>query len=285
MDAAVDEAAVRSIVDEAVGPAVEAAVQRVGVKRIEIKIPDRPAFDATGQHERFPLLLSCLAARESVWLVGPAGSGKSYAARAAAEALGLPFESFPVGPDSTAYEVTGHRSVTTGEYMPTAFRRRYEQGGVLLIDEADAGADGALLPVNDSLSNGHAAFPDGQVARHADFCCVAAANTYGLGANRVYVGRSQQDATFLDRFVFLEWGYDEALERRLAGDQTDWCSYVQACRHAADRLGVRHVISPRATVKGANLLRAGVSRSDVEAMVLWKGLPADQRAKIESGVK
>jgi cobaltochelatase CobS len=42
-------------------------------------------------------------------------------------------------------------------------------------------------------------------------CIVATANTFGTGADRVYVGSLQIDGATLDRFAFLEWPYDEGL--------------------------------------------------------------------------
>ena len=51
------------------------------------------------------------------------------------------------------------------------------------------------------------------VKRHPKFICIGAGNTYGTGPDRVYVGRQELDGASLDRFDFLEWAYDETLER------------------------------------------------------------------------
>jgi hypothetical protein len=47
----------------------------------------------------------------------------------------------------------------------------------------------------------------------------AAANTYGTGADALYVGRNQLDAATLDRFYVVEMDYDRKLEAKLAPEE------------------------------------------------------------------
>jgi hypothetical protein len=61
-------------------------------------------------------------------------------------------------------------------------------------------------------------------------------------------------------------------------------SYVQAARKAAFDLKVRHIISPRASMAGATLRRAGLAFDLVTECALWKGLDADQRARITKDI-
>jgi len=122
-------------------------------------------------------------------------------------------------------------------------------------------------------------FPDGQVKRNEKFYCIAAANTYGQGADRQHVGRNQLDAASLDRFVFLDWKYDENLERKLAGNQ-EWSDYVQKVRRYIETQKIRHVVSPRASIYGAKLLAKGISREIVEQTILWKGIDEATKSKI-----
>jgi hypothetical protein len=51
--------------------------------------------------------------------------------------------------------------------------------------------------------------------------CIAAANTFGRGADRQYVGRSELDESTLDRFRIgtVPMDYDERLERQLCPDE------------------------------------------------------------------
>lgn len=216
--------------------------------------------------------------RPNVLLVGSAGAGKTMMAEQAAKILGVPF--YFNGAISSEYKLTGFYDAQ-GRIVSTAFRNAYENGGVYLFDEMDSSMPDALLAFNAALSNGHMDFPDGSVLRHENFYCLAATNTFGKGADRVYVGRNQLDAASLDRFVMLQVNYDEKLERALASNDT-WVDRVIKIRKAADSHKIRHVVSPRASINGASLLRAGFSENEVLDMVIFKGLDADSVNKLKA---
>lgn len=243
------------------------------------------------RHFRFPELLKALKAHQNVFLCGPAGSGKTTAARQCA--LKLKFKEMPeqkfyfTGAISNEYKLLGYMDAN-GRYVSTEFRKAYENGGVFLFDEVDASFPQPLLAFNAALSGDQMDFPDGTVKKHKDFYCIATANTYGSGASRQYVGRNQLDAAFLDRFVFIDWPYDEELEKNMT-DNAEWAEYVQKVRHAIDKLGfgkmgVRHIVSPRATENGAALLEAGIDRKRVEEMVIWKGLERETVQMIKNNM-
>lgn len=233
----------------------------------------------TGLHHTIlPEVLVTLKAGVNVYLVGPAGSGKTTLAIQLAKALGVDFH-FNGALDSE-YKLTGFMDAQ-GRYVRTAFRNAYENGGLYLFDELDASAASALLAFNAALGNGHSDFPDGCIKMHKDFYCIAAANTYGTGADRVYIGRNQLDGAFLDRFAFIEMNYDEKLERAVAGNDS-WVDYVQGVRRAIKTHKIRHIVSPRASIKGAMLLSAGMRQERVEALLIWKGLDSDTVTKIRN---
>jgi MoxR-like ATPase len=140
-----------------------------------------------------------------------------------------------------------------------------------LFDEIDASYPQAVLAFNAALANDCMDFPDKKVERNKDFYCIAAANTFGQGADRQYIGRNQLDAASLDRFIFIDWKFDENLERELAANE-DWVNFVQEIRRVIAELKIRHVVSPRASIFGAKLLANGLTRKMVEKSVLWKGL-------------
>jgi cobaltochelatase CobS len=257
------------------GP-VEVLVRREAGKKILIK----------QAHFMMPELLKRLSLGVHVYLVGPAGSGKTKAAEMVADALGVKFGFMSVGPQTTKTDIFGYMSAS-GKYIGTEYRKRYEHGGLYLWDEMDAGNPGVATSVNASLAGQYAAFPDGMIKRHANFCCIAAGNTYGTGPDRQYVGREPMDAATRDRFDFLEWPYDEGLERTIADAISKkaadrWVPYVQAARAAASRLGIQHVISPRASFSGTTLLSGGLSLESVKASTLWKGLNPATVTRIES---
>lgn len=254
--------------------------------RIEIKgrVRDLPPAP---RHPLFDTMLAMVvvsrhAAGLPVMLVGPAASGKTTACKQAADAMGLAF--YTNGALTGAHELTGYKDAA-GNYHGTPFRQAFEHGGVYLMDELDRSDPSAVLALNSALANGFMAFPDRAepVQAHPDFIPLVAANTYGRGADRVYVGANQLDGATLDRFAVLSWDYDETLERALAGDDA-WTSYVQAARKAASELKVRHLITPRASIGGAALRRAGLAFDAVADAVIWKGLDMDQRTRITNAI-
>jgi hypothetical protein len=151
------------------------------------------------------------------------------------------------------------------------FRKAYENGGLFLFDEIDASYPQAVLAFNAALANDFMDFPDMRVKRHENFFCIAAANTYGSGADRQYVGRNQLDAASLDRFVFLDWDDDELLERELTAND-EWCNIVQHIRRLIVQNKIRHLVSPRASIFGSKLILRGIDIDTVKHLVLWKGL-------------
>jgi cobaltochelatase CobS len=235
------------------------------------------------QHKLFPTLLQVCQARTpngkrlNLWLTGPAGGGKTKACENAAEALGLPF--FHCGAMDNEYKLMGFTDAQ-GHVVNTEFKRWYMTGGVLCLDEVDSWLPAATLALNGALANGHCTFPDGMIKRHPDAIAIACANTWGLGGTNDYVGRMKQDAAFLDRFVKLDWKYDEALELVIAGN-AQWVKRVQALRAKAKAKGLKVMISPRASEYGAGLLAQGLDQSLVEELTVKQGMTAEQWESIQ----
>jgi cobaltochelatase CobS len=271
-DEAVNREAVEAIVDEKLA-------NHARVTRVEVKLLNGDVRKVAGQHKLFPKLLRLLALRENVWIVGPAGSGKSTAAHTAADALGIAYGAISVCSQTPVSALLGYMDAN-GNYVETEFRRRYEQGGVFNIDEIDKGNANVIAVLNSALSNGECAFPDRMVKRHDDNCMVATANTFGTGADRVYVGSLQIDGATLDRFAFLEWPYDEVFEQQIVGND-EWLGRVLRYRRNVEGHNLRVVISPRASIKGARMLAAGFEQEEVETMLIFKGCDAATIAKIK----
>lgn len=288
---AIDEDAVRAIVDERTGTklaeALEAlrpelqAMAEASSRRVEIVIGTAPAIKVEQAHTMLETVLKAVTAGVHPFLVGPAGSGKTTLARQIAEALKRPF--YMQARVTSEYKLTGFMDAT-GKAVQTDFRRAYEGGGVFLFDEMDASDADALTAFNAPLANGFADFPDGQVAQHEDFIAIAAGNTFGRGANREYVGRQQLDAATLDRFTVFEVDYDERLELAIAGND-DWTRHVQKVRKAVETEKVRAIVSPRASIMGAKLLAAGLERKVVEEAVIWKGMAEAERNRVQAAMR
>lgn len=237
--------------------------------KVELLGGEKKTIQLGQTHKETAWVLKVLSrAGRHVFLSGPAGSGKTTCGEQVAQALGLEFYPLSVGPETMKSDLLGFIDAA-GNYHTTPVREAFEKGGLLLLDEMDAGSGASLTVLNALLSNGYCSFPDGKITRHPNFRCVACANTYGRGADRMYVGRQTLDAATLDRFVFRAFDYDEELERRLAGNDA-WVDWVQKIRAMASRQRLRVVVSPRASIIGASMLEDGFSQKDVEEALIFK---------------
>jgi len=259
--------------------AAVAYIEEMLPKRIEIRAPNlQRELRAEPRHEVFDECLRWLASGESIYLVGPAGTGKTHLAKQLADALGKRF--LPVPQALTKYEFSGFIDAG-GSYRGTIVRDAIENGGLLVLDEIDSMAAAAIMFLNSVMANGYCAFPDGIVEKHPDFQVIAAANTYGRGATREYVGRNPLDAASLDRFVYIECEYDTLLERQLFGE-SPWLNYVHKVRAAITQLNIQHIASMRAIERGLRGLAAGLDAQAVVKSALWRGLAPDSISKIEA---
>lgn len=234
--------------------------------------------DISAQHKSFALTYRVIAAGCSPFLVGPAGSGKSTILSQIATAMKLPFYPMSVNSLTSDYNIIGYNDAN-GKYVPTIFRQAYEHGGLFSFEEIDAGNPNVLTVINNAMTQDKYAFPDGIITKHPRFIMAASGNTYGTGANIRYIGRNPLDAATLDRFVMIYTDYDIQLEARLCSD-TEWLAWVQRVRNAVNKLDMNVVVGTRAVLHGDRLLSVGISRQDVEQMVVFKGLPKADIDKI-----
>lgn len=284
------------VTEEQVRALVRAELSDSRPKVLKIEHPERDPVVVEGQHRDFARLLDAIDLRDPVILTGPPGTGKSYAANAAATVLSMDYGEISVGPTMTESRLLGYQDAT-GRYVKTQFRARYEEGGVFLLDEADNGSGAVIAVLNNAMANARCAFPDKLIDMHEDFVLVVAANTVGHGATREYLGRQGFDGPFRDRLTFIDWQIDEVLERNMAhaaavsygvmSEQAeDWITTVRKIRTAIEVTGqVRVVASPRSVVKGIMYLGKGWGKDEVLEAVLWKQASPDIRKKITKAVE
>lgn len=237
------------------------------------------------KHFQLETLLTLVSTGQNVLMVGSAGTGKSHAVEQVSQALGFSFYAMSVSPQTTKSDIFGYGDVN-GNYVETPFYKAYKDGGVMLFDEIDAGNASVLVAINSALSNGFTSFPIiGNVKRHKDFVMIGTANTFGFGADRQYVGRNQLDAATLDRFAVLDWQVDALLEEALAGteeNQKKWHKFVIDVRGRLASDGVRAIVSPRATIRGRDLLSAGMEPHQVLPVALLNSIPSQSKETVQS---
>lgn len=254
---------------------------------LDLKKLDGTVKSIKNVHETFRKLCYLVDKKKNVYLYGPPGSGKSTAAKMAADANDLTFGYISLNPQTPESRLLGFIDAS-GVYRPTVFRIMYEKGGVYCIDEMDNAAAMLLTTLNSCLENGLAAFPDGMVTRHENFIVVATGNTAGRGGNKQFPDRRAFDAAFAGRFAFVFWGYDEALERKVAlqinGESLAWIGWVQSVRKWATDNDPQIVVSPRETYHIASALSDKVlTAAEIAEVFLFKGIePARTRRIIDA---
>lgn len=256
-------------------------IRQLPPQRIEIVTPNAPSVILDGpQHKMTETIIRISALNHPIMLVGPAGCGKTTIGRQTATAFNLPF--YITSTINEPHELTGFID-GYGKYHRMPFRDAFEFGGIWVADEIDAWDASALLAANAALANGFAVFPDNPapIYRHPMFRVIATANTFGHGADRIYIGRNELDAASLDRFAVIPIEYDLDLERMYANGNTKWLNRVWEIRKAIEENKIRHVVSSRAILMGGAALAAGISRDDVEEFYLFKGMNKRDRNRLE----
>lgn len=228
----------------------------------KIQIGDNKPKEIKGlTHSAFNSILTLLANGENVLLNGPSGTGKNVLGNQIAEALGLEFYCTPA--IRQEYKLSGFIDAN-GNFVETPFYKAWTNGGVYLFDEMDASDATVILNINSALANGYYEFPIGLKKKHKDFYILGAGNTLGNGGDRIYTAREELDASTIDRFAVVPFGYDEKLERELAGNEKIY-EFITAVRKAIEETGLRYVVSMRATKSLAQLY----GKMDIQELVKY----------------
>lgn len=229
---------------------------------IEVRHGKKVTVDAAINHEMTEEILHYVSARVPVLMVGPAGSGKTHIASKCATLLNLPHYSISVNEQSSKSDFLGYVDAT-GQVVKTNFRKAYEEGGVFIIDEIDAGNPNILTVINSALSNELCPFPDSMIQRHEDFVCICTANTFGEGESFQYIGRNILDASTRDRFASVVIDYSDSLEKNLI---PNFFILVRELRKHLKANNTLHVISTRSGIR-AEMLKGVKGDLDIKDLV------------------
>lgn len=234
-------------------------------------------------HKLFTRVLYHVRKGHNLYLWGPAGSGKSKCAQQVADALDVAYGYISFNRMTPESRIMGFIDAT-GVFRDPEFYRIYTNGGVFCIDELDNGNPALLTSLNAALENGFAAFPCGTVKRHENFVLVCTGNTPGRGATAQYQRVKLDDAT-PERFIYIQFGYDETLERTISlarnPKATAWVAWVQSVRAYVVEHRIELIASPRASMYGADMLHdSGLEIDEIAESALFKGLDRDTVRKI-----
>lgn len=201
----------------------------------------------------FEQMVQLASQRIPIYLVGPAGCGKTYLAGKLAEALGVEYSDQSCS-EGMSESVFNGRLLPIGKggefkHVPSPFMTRYEKGGVMLLDEIDAGDSNLFTYMNKAVANesytAEQRFENPVVKKHRDFILVAAANTFGSGGDAMYVGRNQLDAATLDRFQVGMICMDYSREVELSIAPQELCEWAWRIRDLIQANKLRRIMSTR----------------------------------------
>lgn len=168
------------------------------------------------------------AGMNNIWMVGPAGCGKSTIARNTAKELDIPYLCISCGIGTSATEFTGYKYPTR---EATKFAEFYAKKSIILIDEMTALDPSVAQVINAALANGEIETTTGTVLRHPECIIIATSNTFGNGADRQYVANNQLDASTIDRFTgaIIEVNYSVKYESQFDHEVVDYIYLLRDC--------------------------------------------------------
>lgn len=201
-------------------------------------------------HEQLKRLIE--AGMRNIWMVGPAGCGKSTMARMTAKELNLPYLCISCGIGTSATEFLGYKYPTRES---TKFAEYYAKPSIILIDEMTALDPAVGQVLNAALANDEIETTTDLVSRNPECIIIATSNTFGSGASRQYVANNQLDASTIDRFIggIIEVDYSVDYESQY---DVDVVNYVWKLRECIKACNIRRIASTRMIQSGTRMKKA-----------------------------
>lgn len=281
---------------DTLAPHIKGAVEQMhahlaahqATRLVIVREGERKALEGA-HHAASGKVIQLVGAGANVMLIGPAGCGKTMLANSVAQAYERAAPTVvSCSAGMTEAQLLGRllpiKDGGAFAYVESPFMKAYRNGGVILLDEMDAADANLLLVINAALANGSleiearaASEETTRVERHPDTIIMAAANTWGSGADTQYIGRGALDVSTLDRFYRVAIDYDEALERTIGAP--DVVAFVQVLRRKAREAKLRRVVSTRMITRMGQAITCGLTLREAarDELASWT---ADERAKV-----
>lgn len=220
-------------------------------------------LDSLETEEKLKLIIN--AGIKNIWMVGPAGCGKSTIARITAKELDRPYLCISCGIGTSATEFLGYKYPSRES---TKFADYYSKPSIILIDEMTALDPAVGQVLNAALANDEIETTTGTVCRHPDCIIIATSNTFGTGANRQYVANNQLDASTIDRFIggILEVDYSTKYESTF---DKEVVTFVYTLRSIIKINNLRRVASTRMIQSGSLMKKAYFTSWKEMLIVNW----------------
>ncbi|PKY11825.1 cobalamin biosynthesis protein CobS [Acidithiobacillus marinus] len=153
----------------------------------------------------------------SIYISGPAGSGKTSLVEQVAARIGQACTTLSCNSRTEKADIVGYIGLQEGKtaFIEGPLVRAMRLGEWITFDEGDALPPSVTITLNRVLEGSPLVIPEtGDVIQpHPDFRVAFTGNTHGRGdTTGQYRSRNVQDAAVLDRFLFVEVGYPESTE-------------------------------------------------------------------------
>lgn len=292
-----EEMDARGITEDAVQKIVMEVISKKALPQFTKRVKPKkgePEFDLV--HMRYADAKFWLDMNQSVYLNGPAGSGKTVAAQQLAQSFDNQCLIHSCHGEMTVYDLCGYMD-GNGKYNPTPFYKAWKAGHIILIDEVDKAPGEVNVFLNAATAQGIITFPNGEILKKKDTChIILTGNTKMAGADATYSTGQRQDASFSNRLVAIDWPYDKHLETMLANQEvkayggkpeqaTEVVEKISQIRKAVATLGMSYVVGQRQTMMVSAGVATGRSQTKVYQEIVYGWMDDNDVKRIRSEVK